>query len=439
MPEIIETELAIQARWVVPVTPENTVLSDHVVIVDEGRILDIVDAPTARALYRAREWVTLADHALLPGLVNAHTHAPMTLMRGFADDLPLMEWLNDHIWPAERDHVDEEFVRAGTRLAVAEMLRGGTTCFNDMYFHGQVVARAVVETGMRACIGMIVLDMPTPWAASSSEYIEKGLRIHDEFRHEERITTAFGPHAPYTVEDASLTRIRTLADELDVPIHMHVHETDHEITMSLDRFGMRPLERLARLGLTTPRLLAVHMTHLLTEEIRFCAAEGVQVVHCPQSNMKLASGFCRVADLANAGVNVALGTDGAASNNDLDMLEETRFAALLAKGVSTSPTAVPAFAALQMATINGARALGLDHQIGTLEKGKCADLIAIDLTHPRTTPVHDVITQIVYSACAEQVSDVWVSGRRLLNQRQLTTINETMVRAEADRWLGVLS
>jgi 5-methylthioadenosine/S-adenosylhomocysteine deaminase len=438
MKDPIPVQLAIQARWVIPVNAEEEVLADHVVMVDAGRIVDILHADLARQRYQPSEWVHRPDHVLMPGLVNAHTHAPMTLLRGFADDLPLMEWLNEHIWPAERDHADADFVATGTHLAIAEMLLGGTTCFNDMYFYPETVARIASRTGIRACVGMIVLEMPTRWAKDSGDYIERGLRVHDEFRHDELISTAFAPHAPYTVENAALSRIRTLADELDVGIHMHVHETAHEVAMSMDRFGVRPLERLASLGLTTPRLVAVHMTQLLPQEILFCASEGVNVVHCPQSNLKLSSGYCPVAALLDAGVNVALGTDGAASNNDLDMLEETRSAALLAKAVSAMPTSVPAHSALAMATLDGARALGLDQQIGSLEAGKYADMIAIDLSHPRTTPVHDVITQVVYSACAAQVSDVWVGGKRLLNEHRLTTIDKSAVLAEANRWLRVL-
>ena len=437
MPDLIEVQLAVEARWVIPSGRE--VLENHAVVVNDGRVVDVLGIDAARSRYRARERVERPTHALMPGLVNAHTHAAMTLMRGFADDLPLMQWLNEHVWPAEKRHVDEAFVRAGTTLAVAEMIRGGTTCFNEMYFHPQVASEVAIQTGIRAVIGMIVLDMPTPFAGTGSECIEKGLKVHDACRHAEHVTTAFAPHAPYTVEDATFTRVRTLADELDVPVHMHVHETAHEIEMSLDRFGMRPLERLARLGLATPRLVAVHMTQLMDEEIRFCAAEGVSVVHCPESNLKLASGFCPVPALLDAGVNVALGTDGAASNNDLDLLGEMRTAALLAKGVAESPTAVPAATAIDMATAGGARALGLDADIGTLEAGKYADMCAIDLSAPRTSPVHDVLPQIVYSAASTQVTDTWIAGRALLKAGRLTTIDEEAALAEASRWRDILT
>ncbi len=430
----IQADLAIQPRWVIPVDASARILENHVVVIANGRIVDILSTETVKARYEVDNWVPLRKHALLPGFVNTHTHAAMTLMRGFADDLPLMEWLNEHIWPAESNHVDDAFVAWGSRLAIIEMIRGGTTCFNDMYFYPDVVAANVVETGIRASLGMIVLDMPTQWASNSDEYIEKGLGLHDRFRFEDRITTAFAPHAPYTVEDPALRRIQTLADELDVQIHIHLHETNHEIEISMDRFGMRPLERLAQLGLATPRLQAVHMTHLMREEIDYCALQGLNVVHCPQSNMKLASGFSPVSELLSAGINVALGTDGAASNNDLDMIEEMRMAALLAKGISGSPTTVPAHTALEMATINGARALGLDDRIGSLEPGKYADMIAIDLDHPRTQPLYDPVAQIVYSAASHQVSDVWVAGQRLLEQSVITCADVQTTLEEARQW-----
>ncbi len=438
MPPEQTAELRIDARWIIPVTAPGLVLERHSLLVNGGDIVDILPREEAGRRYAARQVVELDHHALAPGLVNAHTHAPMSLMRGFADDLPLMTWLNEHIWPAEANHVDEEFILAGTRLAIAEMIRGGTTCFNDMYFHPEVVAQCASDAGIRACVGMIVLEMPTGWAQDSQQYIEKGLRVHDRFRFDPLVRTAFAPHAPYTVEDAALIRIQTLADELDVPIHMHVHETAHEIELSMDRFGVRPLERLAGLGLATPRLMAVHMTQLLGEEIAYIAEHGVNVIHCPQSNLKLASGFCPVAALLVAGVNVAVGTDGAASNNDLDMLEEVRTAALLAKGVAGSPEVALADAALRMATINGARALGLDDRIGSLEPGKSADLIAIDMEHPRTRPLYDAIAQVVYAAASDQVSDVWVAGRRLLENGRLTTLDSEEVVEQADRWTDIL-
>jgi 5-methylthioadenosine/S-adenosylhomocysteine deaminase len=348
----------------------------------------------------------------------------------------MMEWLQKHIWPAEERWVGAEFVRDGTALGVAEMLRGGTTCFNDMYFFLDETVRVAEGAGIRACIGLIIRDLPSAWARSVDEYFAKGLKLHDDLRGSSLVSTAFAPHAPYTVSDEPLERVRTLADELDVPIHMHVHETAGEVAQAEAATGLRPLKRLERLGLLTPRLLAVHMTQLQAEEIETLAATGVHVLHCPESNLKLASGFCPVEELMGAGVNVALGTDGAASNNDLDMLGEMRTAALLAKGISGSAVALPAPMALRMATLNGAKALGLDDRIGSLQRGKSADFAAIDLSAVSNQPVYDPISQIVYAATRDQVTDVWVAGKRVLRDRRLTTLDEAAILQRAVSWQG---
>jgi 5-methylthioadenosine/S-adenosylhomocysteine deaminase len=422
------------ARWVVPVEPRDLVLEEHAVAIADGRILALLPRAEALARYRPHTTVVLDRHALLPGLVNAHTHAAMTLLRGLADDLPLMRWLQEHIWPAEGRWVSEEFVRDGTRLAVAEMLRSGTTCFNDMYFFPDVTARVASAAGIRAVVGLIAIDFPTVWAADAGEYLDKGLAVHDEFRHDALVRTAFAPHAPYTVSDAPLERIRVLADELDIPIHMHVHETAHEVAEAVARHGERPLARLARLGLLSPALLAVHMTQLEAAEIDTLAAAGVRVVHCPESNLKLASGFCPVARLQAAGITVALGSDGAASNNDLDLFGELRCAALLAKAVAGDASVLPAARALEMATLDGARALGWDEEIGSLVAGKAADLVAVRLDGIETEPLYQPLSQIVYALDRGRVSDVWVAGQHLLRERHLTTLDEQEILADARRW-----
>ncbi|MEO6697199.1 MAG: TRZ/ATZ family hydrolase, partial [Gammaproteobacteria bacterium] len=354
-----QIDTLIHARWIIPVEPEG-VLVQHCLALHAGRIVDLLPSSQAEQRYQAAQTLHFNDHALIPGLVNAHTHAAMSLLRGLADDLPLMEWLNKHIWPAESAWVSAEFVQDGTQLAIAEMLRGGTTCFNDMYFFPDVTARVASQSGMRAGIGLIFIDFPSAWAGTAEEYLEKGLAVHDSYHDHPLIKTTFAPHAPYTVSDAPLRKIVTLAEELDIPINMHVHETADEVNHSLTHYQMRPLQRLHALGLVSPRLLAVHMTQLTDEEIAAFAAAGAHVLHCPESNLKLASGFCPVDKLIKVGVNVALGTDGAASNNDLDMFSEMRTAALLAKAVSGDATSVPAATALRMATLNGARALDLD-------------------------------------------------------------------------------
>ena len=424
----------INARWVIPVEPDGKTLDHHSIAVHGGKIVEVLPTKDAAKKYRATETVDLKQHAVIPGLVNAHTHSAMSLFRGLADDLPLMDWLNHHIWPAEAKWVSPDFVRDGTDLAIAEMLKSGTTCFSDMYFFPDVTARACHDAGMRACIGLIMIDFPSAWAQNADEYLHKGLKLHDELRNSELVSTAFAPHAPYTVSDAPFEKIRMYADELDTPIHMHVHETAHEVDAGMKQYGMRPLARLVNLGILGPRLIAVHMTQLLPAEIELLAQVNVSVVHCPESNLKLASGFCPVQALVKAGVNVALGTDGAASNNNLDMLEEMRIAALLAKGASNDATAIPAHTALRMATLNGARALGIEARTGSLTAGKAADIAAIDLSVISSQPVYDPVSQIVYTATRDQVSDVWVNGRHLLAKHQLTSLDEAALRDKAQAW-----
>ena len=424
----------ISARWIVPVAPRGAVLEDHALVVADGRIVDLLPRREAAARYRAAEQVSLPTHALIPGLVNAHTHAAMTLFRGLADDLDLWTWLNRHIWPAETKWIDEAFVRDGTGLAAAEMLRGGTTCFSDMYFYPEVAGQVASDAGMRIVAGLIALDFPTGWAEGPDRYLEKGIEVHERFADDPLVRSAWAPHSPYTVSDGPLERIRELAEELDIPVHIHVHETAHEVESARAENGERPLERLDRLGLLGPRLIAVHMTQLEDGDFDHLAERGAHVVHCPESNLKLASGLCPVDRLLRAGASVAIGTDGAASNNDLSMFGEMRTASLLAKSVAGYPSVLPAAQALELATLGGARALGMEGSIGSLEAGKEADAVAIDLSPPETSPVYHPISQIVYSASTHQVSDVWVAGRRVLEDRRLLTIDEAAVRARAEEW-----
>lgn len=421
-------------RWLIPVEPAGVVFEDHAIVVRDGRIVAL--APVAEAIdsFDAETVVERPDHVLIPGLINAHTHAAMTLFRGLADDLPLQEWLTEHIWPAEARWVDSDFVRDGTDLAVLEMIRSGTTCFNDMYYYPDTVAQVAAERGLRACVGMIVIEMETVWAKDIEQYLSRGIQVHDQYREHPLISTAFAPHSTYAVGDEAMQRIRTLADQLEVPIHTHLHETAAEVQQSVEQFGQRPIERLAAMGVLSPQLAAVHMTQLSRDEMMLLAEHGVSVVHCPESNLKLGSGFCPVAELLAAGVNVALGTDGAGSNNDLDMLGEMRCAALLAKGVAGNPAVVKAEDALAMATINGARALGLDESIGSLVVGKWADMVCLDLAAPATQPVHHALSQVVYSASREQVSDVWVAGQPLLGDDKLSSQDEAGVFERAAAW-----
>jgi 5-methylthioadenosine/S-adenosylhomocysteine deaminase len=427
-------DLLIEAGWVVPVEPHGVVLEGHSVAIEKGVIRAVLPAAEARARFEARETVCRPDAALIPGFVNAHTHNPMTLLRGIADDLPLMEWLQNHIWPVEAAVIGPEFVADGVTLAVAEMLRGGTTCANENYFFPDVQAAVYKQLGFRALVGLPVIDFPTAWAKTADEYFDRAIEVHDQWRHDELVGTAFAPHAPYTVCDANFERVRMLADQLDLPVHLHTHETAQEVADSVKQHGQRPLARLDRLGLVNDRLIAVHMTQLTDAEIALCAERGVSVVHCAESNLKLASGFCPVCKLQHAGVNLAIGTDGCASNNDLDMFGETRTAALLAKAVGNDASAFDAASALRAATLGGAKALGLDARIGSIEVGKQADLACVDLGVLEAQPLHHVISQLVYATGRHQVSDVWIAGRAKLRDRALVDMDADALVANARQW-----
>ncbi|MBA4143832.1 MAG: TRZ/ATZ family hydrolase [Nitrosospira sp.] len=428
------TDTLLEARWIVPVEPAGAVLRDHAIVIDQGRIRAIMPSAEARAQFAPRERIVLGHHALIPGLINLHTHAAMSLMRGMADDLALMEWLNNHIWPAETGCVDTRFVFDGTRLACAEMLRAGITCFNDMYFFPEAAVEAVLASGMRATIGMIAIDFPTAYASDADDYLAKGLALRDAYNAHPLLSFCFAPHAPFTVSDKVFTRILTYAEQLDCRIHIHLHETDDEIGNSLKAHGVRPIERLLKLGLLGPNLIAVHMIHLTDDEIGLIAQQGCTVAHCPSSNLKLAGGFAPINSFLCAGINVGLGTDGAASNNRLDMFGEMRLAALLAKGQSGRADTLPAWQALQMATLNGARALGLDGLTGSLLAGKAADITAVDFSGLELTPCYDPVSHLVYAAGREHVSHVWVDGKMLLNEGELTTLEEQELLLKAEFW-----
>ncbi|MDH1211497.1 TRZ/ATZ family hydrolase [Pseudomonas chengduensis] len=426
-------DLLLLPTWLVPVEPAGVVLRDHGLGIRDGQIALI--APRAEALrHPVKEVRELPQCLLAPGLINAHGHAAMSLLRGIADDLPLMTWLHEHIWPAEGKWVDEDFVRDGTDLAIAEQIKGGISCFSDMYFYPQTAAERVHNAGMRAQITVPVLDFPVPGALNAAEALRTGLQLFDDLKQHPRIRIAFGPHAPYTVSDDKLEQIRVLADELDAGIHMHVHETAQEVAEAVAKHGERPLARLARLGLLGPRFQAVHMTQIDDEDLALLVEHNCSIVHCPESNLKLASGFCPVERLWQAGVNVAIGTDGAASNNDLDLLGETRTAALLAKAVAGSATALNAHSALRMATLNGARTLGLETQTGSLELGKLADVVAFDLSGLAQQPIYDPVSQLIYASGRDCVKHLWVGGKQLLEDGRLTRMDESELIAKAREW-----
>ena len=424
----------IEARWVIPVEPHGVVLESHAVIVDADRIVAILPISEARQRFEPRERVELGEHALIPGLVNGHTHNPMTLMRGLADDVPFMVWLKEHVWPAEAKVMGPEFVRDGVELAIAEMIRGGTTCCNENYFFPDVQAATYTKHGFRSLIGLPVIEFPTPWAQSRDEYFDKALSVHDDLRGNALIGTAFAPHAPYTVSNESFERIHLLSDQLDLPVHLHLHETADEISDSLRDFGMRPFARIKQIGLVNERLIAVHMTQLTEAEIHDCAAHGVSIVHNVESNMKLLSGFCPAEAIRRAGVNLAIGTDGCASNNDLDLFGEMRTAALVGKLIANDAAAMSAASVLRAATMGSARALGWQDRIGSIEVGKQADLAAVNLGTIESQPIYNVVSQLIYAAGRHQVSDVWIAGVRKLRNRELTGMDTAEILTKARRW-----
>ena len=424
----------IEAGWVVPVLPHGVVLEDHVLVIDGDRITALLPRADAHSRFAPRETISRPQSVLIPGLVNAHTHNPMTLMRGVADDLALMAWLTEHVWPIEAAVMSPAFIADGVELAVAEMLRGGTTCCNENYFFPDIQAATYRRLGFRAVVGLPFIEFPSAWAASAAEYFDKGLEVHDNYRRDPLVSISFAPHAPYTVNDDSFERIRMLAEQLDLPVHCHVHETAQEIEDSIRQHGQRPLARMDRLGLVNERLIAVHMTQLNDAEIAQCAERGVSVAHCPQSNLKLASGFSPIEKLRRAGVNIAIGTDGCASNNDLDMFEEMRCAALLAKGVSGDATAMDAATTLHAATMGGAKAIGLGDRIGSLEVGKQADISCVALDALETQPMYNAISQLIYSTGRQQVTDVWIAGVRKLAGGQLVDTDVAGLLARTRQW-----
>jgi 5-methylthioadenosine/S-adenosylhomocysteine deaminase len=433
-PKYIDTLL--QAAWILPIAPHGTVLRDHCVALADGEIVELLPSTQARQQYPEATHFNLNHHALMPGFVNTHGHLAMSLMRGLADDLPLMIWLSEHIWPTESRWVSAEFVRDGSRLAMAEMIKSGTTCFSDMYFFPNIVAQEAAAIGMRGQICAPILDFPTAWASDAQDYIDKALSLAKQYRDHPLLSFGLGPHAPYTVSDAPLQRISQLARELRLPVQIHLHETRQEVDQALQATRKRPILRLHELGLLSPdiHLQCVHMTELNADDIQIIRQAGAHVLHCPESNLKLASGLCPVVNLMQNGVNVALGTDGAASNNDLDMLGELRTAALLAKAVAGDAAAVDAHAALAMATLNGAKALGLDHLIGSIEPGKRADLIALDLNELNTLPAFNPASNIVYAASSSQITHCWIDGKLQMKNRQLLAFDERELKRNALEW-----
>lgn len=425
----------IAPRWCVPVEPANVVLTDHAVVVNDGRITDLLTLTDAREKYQPSAFIEKPDHLLIPGLVNAHTHAAMTLMRGLADDMPLQAWLRKGIWPAEKRWLSAEMVRDGTELAIAEMISGGTTCFSDQYFFPEIVAETAVDLHMRAMIGTPIIEFQTAWAVDTADYLRKASDlVHDPYADHPLVSTCFAPHSINSLSDESFIELRVLADQLDVRTQIHLHESAVEVATAVEETGKRPVDRLRELGLVNASLLAVHAVHLSDSEIELFAESGVSIAHCPHSNLKLASGIAPVAKYRDAGINVAIGTDGAASNNTLDMMSEMRTTALLAKATASDAATIPANVALRMSTLDGATALGLAQEIGSIEPGKWADLTCVDLNRLHSQPVYDPVSQLVYTARADQVTDVWIAGRHQLDNGRLAHIDTDSLLQRSNEW-----
>lgn len=430
------SDLRINARWLIRMADGTATLEEHcAVFVDDGRISAIESQDSPRT---ATHCIDLPHQVLMPGYVNAHGHAAMSLLRGYADDLPLMTWLNEHIWPVEGKWVGADFVRDGVKLAIAEMLKGGTTCYADMYFFGEAAADASISAGIRNVSFTTVLDFPTNYARSADGYLEKAVALANTYQQEPLLTAGIGPHAPYTVSDQPFKEISALAAEYDLPIQIHLHESAHEVQESLEKHGMRPIERLAALGFLNERISCVHMTQVNPTDIGILQQTGASVVHCPESNLKLASGFCPVDDLLKANIPMALGTDGAASNNDLSLQGEMKTAAMLAKAVAQNAEALPARQALYMATMGGAKALGLAQEVGSIEVGKWADLQAVDLTQTEQQPLFNPISQLVYTDSSRHTTHVWVAGKLLVDKGALCHLDAEEIGYNAAKWLKAI-
>ena len=426
--------IIISASWIFTSNSEGQLLSDYSIVIENNKIIDLVHQSKVFDEYDADEVYQLTDHILIPGLINTHTHAAMSLFKGFADDLPLKDWLNNYIWPAEKKFVNSSFVKDGSILALSEMIKAGVTTFNDMYFYPDATAEASIELGIRSNIGLVVLDFPTNYAADPEDYLLKGFEFRDKWRNEDLITTSIAPHAPYSVSDEAFGLINTYSEELGIDIHIHLHETQWEIEDSVKRYGITPVQRLNNLGIISPSLIAAHCVYLNDQDMAILAKNKVSIVHNPSSNMKLGSGIADVAKMLKQNLNVSLGTDSSASNNRLDIMEEMRIASLLLKGTTKSPELLPATQAIKMATINGAKALGLESMIGSIEKNKIADLVAIDLNSIENQPIYNPLSTLVYSSTKSDVSYVWINGKVKLKEKKLVNVDEEKIMQTAKIW-----
>jgi 5-methylthioadenosine/S-adenosylhomocysteine deaminase len=432
-------DLLVHNGTFVTLDARHPIIAGGALAAEKGRIVAVGDAKDLSARYRGRTTVDAAGGLVIPGLVNAHTHAPMVLFRGIADDLRLMDWLQGYIFPAEKNNVTAEFVKAGTRLAVVEMLRSGTTTFVDMYYFEDQIAEVAKQAGIRGVLGSTLIEFPAPDNKTIPEALAYAERFLKRWQGDPLITAAVAPHSTYLASPETLKSSRALADRYQAPILIHLSESPDEQKQIQEKYGKTSTEHLRDLGVLRKGLLGAHGVWLSASDRAILAAAGAGVAHCPQSNMKLASGAAPVADMLSEKARLGLGTDGAASNNDLDMFEEMLTAALLAKHASGNPTAAPAAAVLEMATLGGARALGMEDRIGSLEVGKRADLVVLDLGAARLHPLYDPVSHLVYAAKGADVRHVAVEGRLVVKDRQVLTLDEKAVLAEAERLRAQIS
>jgi len=420
---------------VVTMDSKRTVLNDGAVAVRGGRILAVAPTSEVLARYRSRNIVNAGGRVVIPGLVNTHTHVPMTLFRGLADDLDLQEWLTQHIFPAEARNVDENFVRAGTRLALVELIRGGTTTFNDMYYFEDAIAEETAKAGMRAVLGQTLIDFPAPDYKTFDAALEGARAFVTKWRNHPLITPAIAPHAPYTVSTENLLKSRRLADELTAPIHIHVAEATTETEfIQQNHKGLRPIEYLESIGFFGPKTIAAHVIQANDGELLILKNREVGIAHNPQSNMKLAAGVAPVPSMLRLGLRAGLGTDGAASNNDLNLWEEMDTAAKLHKVFLGDPKVATAEEMFTMATIGGARALHLEDRIGSIEVGKRADLVIVDFDRPNQTPFYNIYSHLVYATKADSVDSVMIEGRWVMSGKRLLTLDESAIKRVANAY-----
>jgi 5-methylthioadenosine/S-adenosylhomocysteine deaminase len=429
-----QVSLLVTNGIVITMDADGRVLQDGAVAIDGSDIVDVGPADAVRRRFRGRDTIDAGGQVIMPGLINTHTHAPMVLFRGLADDVSLTDWLNNYIFPAESKMVSPEFVRAGARLAALEMIESGTTTFVDMYYFEEEIAKETKAAGLRGILGQTVIQFPVADAKTPADALARAEKFIIDFRDDPLITPAVAPHAMYTLDGPTLKAARDLSLRYNVPTLIHLAETRDEVKTARERFKASPVAYLDSLGFFGPGVLAAHGVWVSDADIAVLKARGVGISHNPESNMKLASGIAPVTAYLHAGIAVGLGTDGAASNNDLDMFEAMRQAAFLAKVSTFDPQAVSARTALEMATIRGARALGMETRIGSLEKGKRADVIVVSMNSARQTPMYDPISHLVYVTRGDDVRDTIVQGRVLMRNRKVLTLDEPAILEEARVW-----